>query len=250
MNISVISAVYNEVNIRETVGSWLNYLTSSNQIQNFEIILCDDFSSESYLNDLERYYRDQSNVVLIRNDKNEGPGFLFSRCIYKVQYEYTLINDSDGQFPIHNLEDIIAKLNECSDDSKPGIVFTHREKKYDNRVNVFGQKTSNVLCNLIYKTDLKDFTCAFKFVKTELLKRIQFDARYMNYSLDHTSKLLETDENYFDIPIVCNIKEPRKRGIGKEFRRAWDRFLYITYLWIRRRLLMRRVLFHHFNKPA
>lgn len=250
MNISVIAAVYNEVRIRETVGSWISYLKSSNHIQNFEIILCDDYSSESYFNDIESYFRDHTNVVLIRNDENEGPGFSFSRCIHKVKYEYTLINDSDGQFPIHNLEGIITKLNEFSDGIKPEIVFTHREKKYDNRVNVFGQKASNYLCNMIYKTELKDFTSAFKFVNTKLLKRIQFDARYMNYSLDHTSKLLETGEHYIDFPIVCNVKEARKRGFGKEFKRAWDRFLYITYLWLRRRLLIRRVLFHHYDKPA
>lgn len=250
MNISVIAAVFNEINIKETVDDWINFLNTSNHVQNFEIILCDDHSGESYFRDLEKYYRDETKVVLIRNDENEGPGFSFSRCIHKVQYEYTLINDSDGQFPIHNLESIITDLNEFGDGKKPEIVFTHREKKYDNRVNVFGQKVSNLLCNRIYKTDLNDFTCAFKFVKTNLLKRIQFDARYMNYSLDHTSKLLETGERYIDFPVVCNIKEARKRGAGKEFKRAWDRVLYIIYLWLRKRLLLRRVLFHQYNKPV
>ncbi len=246
----MIAAVYNEENIKETVDSWVNFLKTSNQIQNFEIILCDDHSDVLYYRDLEKYFRDDKNVVLIRNDENEGPGFSFSRCIHKVQYEYTLINDSDGQFPIHNLESIITELNEHTDEGKPEIIFTYREKKYDNRVNVFGQKASNFLCNRIYQTHLNDFTCAFKFVKTKLLKRIQFDARYMNYSLDHTSKLLETGADYIDFPIVCNIKEPRKRGIGKEFKRAWDRFLYISYLWLRRRLILRRVLFHQYNKSA
>lgn len=243
MDISVIAAVFNEANIKETVDGWINFLKSSNQVQNYEIILCDDHSGMSYFREMEKYFRDKKHVVLIRNDENEGPGFSFSRCIQNIQYEYTLINDSDGQFPIINLESIITELNESTVGKKPEIVFTYRKKKYDNSVNVFGQKASNFLCNRIYNTDLNDFTCAFKLVRTDLLKRVQFEARYMNYSLDHTSKLLETGENYIDFPVVCNAKEPRKRGIGKEIRRAWDRFLYITFMWFRRKLLNRRVLF-------
>lgn len=249
MNVSVITAVYNETTIRETVESWLSYLKTSNDIQNFEIILCDDHSEENYFNKLEKSYRNHEHVVLIRNEENEGPGYSFSRGLNRVRYEFTLINDSDGQFPIQNLDKIFTKMVEKSEQMIPNIVFTHREKKYDNTVNVFGQKASNFLCNLIYGTKLKDFTCAFKFVKTELLKKIQFDARYMNYSLDHTSKLLETGEYYIDLPIVCNVKEARTRGLMKELKRARDRFSYITYLWYRRRLLIRRVLFHHYDKP-
>lgn len=248
MNLSVIAAVYNEEQIRETVGQWISYLNGSADVQNFEIILCDDHSSEEYFKDLKESFLKYKNVVLIRNDKNEGPGYSFSRCIQKVRYEYTLINDSDGQFPIQNLQRITQRLAATGEIPLPAIVFTHREKKYDNSVNVFGQKASNFLCNRIYKTELKDFTCAFKFVKTELLKRIQFDARYMNYSLDHTSKLLETGEKYVDCPVGCNKKEARKRGAWKEFRRARDRFLYIGYLWYRRRLLSNRVLFHHYDQ--
>jgi len=246
MKLSLVTAVYNEPEIMNTVSSWINYLTNCISISDFEIILCDDFSELSYYKNLEKHFRDNNQVTVLRNKKNEGPGYSFSRCFQPVKYQYTLITDSDGQFPIENLDRILEAFRENSGNDL--VFFTHREKKYDNRINIFGQKVSNGLCNFIYKTNLKDFTCAFKFVPTILLQNVYFDARYMNYSLDHTAKLLETEADYIDIPIKCEIKEARKRGILKEVSRAFDRFLYINHLWYRKFLLKRRVLFHHHNE--
>ncbi len=246
MRISVVSAVYNEMEIMNTVSSWIDYLKNCSELSDFEVILCDDYSDLDYFKKLQNHFKDNSRVTVLRNKKNEGPGYSFSRCFQAVKYEYTLITDSDGQFPIENLERV---LNVLSEKNMENIVFfTHREKKYDNMINVVGQKISNGLCNFIHKTKLNDFTCAYKFVPSKLLKNIYFDARYMNYSLDHTAKLIETEVEYIDVPVVCEIKEARKRGVLKELNRAIGRFLYINHLWYRKFLLKRRVLFHHHNE--
>jgi len=246
MNISVLTALYNEEHILETLSTWTRYLESSDIIQHFEIIICDDHSAPEYFESLKESLTGNQYVVLLRNQKNEGPGYSLSKCIQHARYDYSLITDSDGQFPIQNLDPI---LNVYQKSSNPNlIVFTHRDKKYDNFINVFGQRVSNFLCNIIHSTKLKDFTSAFKFVPTILLKEISFDARYMNYSLDHTAKLLETEQEYVDLSISCEVKEPRKRGFFKEILRARDRFLYIHHLWYRRFLLKMKILFHHHNE--
>ena len=245
MKLSVLSAVFNEEKILDTVSGWISYLEKCKQIDEFEIILCDDHSQPEYYENLAGSFTEIPNVHLIRNPRNEGPGYSFSRCIQSASMEYSLITDSDGQFPIENVEYILQAYQEK--DQTDLIVFTHREKKYDNLINVFGQKISNRLCNWIHNTNLQDFTCAFKFVPTSLLKKITLDAKYMNYSLDHTSKLLETEIEYLDIAIHCVSGSPKKRGLLKEFKRAFDRFFYIYYLWYRNYLLKKRILFHRHN---
>ncbi len=246
MNISVLTALYNERLFLETISSWISYLESSDLIEKFEIIVCDDHSSADYFENLKKSLTGNREVVLLRNQKNEGPGYSFSRSIQHARYDYSLITDSDGQFPIENLDKILDLYQQSS--HKKLIVFTHRDKKYDNFINIFGQRISNFLCNFIYKTSLNDFTSAFKLVPTALLKKISFDARYMNYSLDHTAKLIETGQEFVDIFITCEEKEPRKRGFIKEIVRARDRFLYIHHLWYRCFLLKKKILFHHHNE--
>ncbi|MEX1014099.1 MAG: glycosyltransferase [Candidatus Paceibacterota bacterium] len=246
MNISILTAVYNEQHIIDTITSWINYLESSDFIDKFEIVICDDHSDVEYFENLKKSLTGNRKVVLLRNQKNEGPGYSFSRCIQSARFDYSLITDSDGQFPIENLDKILELYKQYGNNKL--IVFTHRDKKYDNFINIFGQRISNFLCNFIYKTSLNDFTSAFKFVPTLLLKKVSFDARYMNYSLDHTAKLIETKQEFIDESITCEEKEPRKRGLFKEIVRARDRCLYIHHLWYRCFLLKRKVLFHHHDE--
>jgi glycosyltransferase involved in cell wall biosynthesis len=178
-------------------------------------------------------------VVILRNDVNEGPGFSFQKAISQAKSDWTLITDSDGQFPIDNINPMLTALGNQDAD----IIFTHRNRKYDNEFNRFGQKISNKLCNGIFNSELKDFSCAFKLVKTSLLQSLKLDARYMNYSLDHTGKLLNSSAKSIDIQVTCRVAEARKRNISSEIKRAKNRFLYITYLFLTQYLRKNRVIF-------
>jgi glycosyltransferase involved in cell wall biosynthesis len=178
-------------------------------------------------------------VTILRNEQNEGPGFSFQKAISQAKYDWTLITDSDGQFPIDNVNQMLLALGNQDAD----IVFTHRNRKYDNEFNRFGQKVSNTLCNSIFNSQLQDFSCAFKLVKTPLLQSLKLDARYMNYSLDHTGKLLNSSAQWIETQVNCRVAEARKRNISSEIKRAKNRFLYIAYLFFTQYLRKNRVIF-------
>ena len=65
----------------------------------------------------------------------------------------------------------------------------------------------------------------------------------MNYSLDHTGKLLNSSAKSIDIQVTCRIAEARKRNISSEIKRAKNRFLYIVYLFFSQYLRKNRVIF-------
>lgn len=240
MTLTIVTAAYNEYpKIINLINEWILFLSNSDFIENFEIIVVDDFSDESHFIPLKETFKDEYRVIVLRNDKNEGPGYSLNRAIQNSSYNWTIITDSDGQFPIQNLNNFKPYIN----DGLVNIIFTHRNKKYDNIFNILGQKISNYICNKIYKTNLIDFSCAFKCVKSDILKRLKFDARYMNYSLDHTSKLLLTNGNFIDLPIITKKAKSRKRGFAKELTRGVNRCLYIFYLFYFKILLHRRIIF-------
>ena len=239
-SITIVTAAFNECpGIIQLANEWLAYFDQHPDISEGEVIICDDHSDLQQYESLRDAFMGNHRVVILRNDVNEGPGFSFQKAISQAKLDWTLITDSDGQFPIDNVNPMLTALGNQDAD----IIFTHRNRKYDNEFNRFGQKISNKLCNGIFNSELKDFSCAFKLVKTSLLQSLKLDARYMNYSLDHTGKLLNSSAKSIDIQVTCRVAEARKRNISSEIKRAKNRFLYITYLFFTQYLRKNRVIF-------
>jgi glycosyltransferase involved in cell wall biosynthesis len=239
-SISIVTAAFNECpGIIQLVNEWLAFFDQHPDISKGEVVICDDHSSLDQYESLRDAFKENQRVTILRNDVNEGPGFSFQKAIKQAKYEWTIITDSDGQFPIENVNQMLLALE--SQDA--AIVFTHRNRKYDNEFNRFGQKVSNQLCNSIFKSQLQDFSCAFKLVKTSLLQSLILDARYMNYSLDHTGKLLNSSAKWIETQVTCRVAEARKRNISSEIKRAKNRFLYIAYLFFTQYLRKNRIIF-------
>lgn len=239
-SISIVTAAYNECpGIISLVRQWLAYGENHPAIDAIEVIVCDDFSALDQYEQLRDAFDGNSQVTILRNEKNEGPGFSFARAIAQAKHSWTLITDSDGQFPIENLDSMILELWS----SPHEVAFTYRTRKFDNALNRFGQKASNWLCNSIFGSQLKDFSCAFKLVKTNLLQSMRFDARYMNYSLDHSGKLLSADVSYLEFQVSCTPAPARKRPLKAEYLRARNRFFYIAFLFFSVYLRKKRVIF-------
>ena len=239
-SISIVTAAFNECpGIIQLANEWLAFFDQHPDISEGEVIICDDHSDLYQYESLRDSFIGNQRVTILRNEQNEGPGFSFQKAISQAKYDWTLITDSDGQFPIENVNQMLLAVG--SQDTE--IVFTHRNRKYDNEFNRFGQKVSNQLCNSIFNSQLQDFSCAFKLVKTLLLQSLKLDARYMNYSLDHTGKLLNSSAQWIETQVTCRVAEARKRNISSEIKRAKNRFLYIAYLFFTQYLRKNRVIF-------
>jgi hypothetical protein len=72
---------------------------------------------------------------------------------------------------------------------------------------------------------------------------MQFDARYMNYSLDHSGKLLSSSFAFKEYQVQCTPAPARKRPLKAEYLRARNRFFYISYLFFSVYLRKKRVIF-------
>ena len=239
-SISIVTAAFNECpGIIQLANEWLTFFDQHPDISSGEVIICDDHSDLHQYESLRDSFLGNQRVTILRNEQNEGPGFSFQKAISQAKYDWTLITDSDGQFPIDNMNQMLLAL----DSQEVDIVYTHRNRKYDNEFNRFGQKVSSQLCNSIFNSQLQDFSCAFKLVKTPLLQSLKLDARYMNYSLDHTGKLLNSSAKWIETQVTCRVSEARKRNISSEIKRAKNRFLYITFLFFTQYLRKNRVIF-------
>lgn len=75
--ISVIMSVYNdEKYIAKAIDS---ILTQS--FSNFELIICDDYSTDRSSNIIEKYVKQDNRIVFFKNEKNLGLATSLNRCM-------------------------------------------------------------------------------------------------------------------------------------------------------------------------
>ena len=89
--ISVIMGIYNcSATLQEALDSLYEQT-----FQDFEIILCDDGSTDNTLLVAEENRQKHSNIVLLKNDENRGLNYTLNRCLKYARGKYIARMDGD-----------------------------------------------------------------------------------------------------------------------------------------------------------
>ena len=160
IEVSVIMAVYNTASeeiLRVSINSILNQ-----SVNNFELIICDDGSTDCTYETIKKITQCDHRVILIRNVKNRGSGYARNRCIAISRGEYIAIMDADDYSDQRRLEKQLEFLK-----SNPEYAFVGAKGKY------FGQVNKNALEYYFYKEfPLKeDFLFTLPFVHGSIMFR-------------------------------------------------------------------------------
>jgi glycosyltransferase involved in cell wall biosynthesis len=165
-DISVIFPAFNEEeNIRCTVETAIKMLPEI--ATRWEIIVVDDGSSDTtalICDDLKARYPE---VEVIPHGQNRGYGAALKSGIMSAKYDLIFFSDSDGQFNLRDLEQLICWSKDYD------IVAGYRAKRHDplyRRINALGW---NVLVRLALGIKVRDIDCAFKLFRREVFDYIQ-----------------------------------------------------------------------------
>lgn len=153
--VSVIIAAYNcEDHIKDCIDSIL-----SQTFKDFEIIICDDASTDNTWNILNEYTYDKR-IRIIRNDKNLFAAAARNRCIEIAKGKYIAIQDADDYSELNRLEKQIKFLE---DNPKYDFVGTGMHQFNDDGIWSTGMKVKEPL--------KEDFLFAIPFAHATLLIR-------------------------------------------------------------------------------
>lgn len=89
--VSVIMATYN---VQEYVGEAIESILNQT-LENFELIIIDDFSNDNTLNIIEEYAAKDKRIMLIKNSCRMGAAATRNKGIIKARGKYVAIMDSD-----------------------------------------------------------------------------------------------------------------------------------------------------------
>jgi dolichol-phosphate mannosyltransferase len=194
-------------------------------------VICNDGSRDRTGDILDRLTLPFPQLRPIHFAQNQGAAAALNAAIAATRLDWVLLIDSDGQFPIQNLPDMLAALRIQGGRAAIGI----RQKK-DVAFAQFGSWASGLVCNLAHGSHLRDFNSAFKLVWGPTLRGLGLEAKGMNYSTEVTSRLLESGV----MPIEVRIEHrPRTTGVSsmRLVRGAAHRFLFVIYIALRQLLL-------------
>lgn len=238
IEISVAAPAYNEAeNIAAAVTEWRDYLERHPAVAAWEIVVCDDGSGDGTGRILDDLRAGCPELVVVTFERNRGAGAAIAAAIAHTRLDWVVLLDSDGQFPIADLDRFIERI-EAGD----GPAFSGaRIRKADGLPYRWGSAASGAVSNLLHRTRYRDFNSIFKVVYGPLFRALPLESAGMNCSTEITARVTELGHTWVELPI-----EHRRRGGGSRGWRFWrgarDRALFVGYLGLRHWLLRRGVL--------
>ncbi|MGI5153725.1 glycosyltransferase family 2 protein [Microbispora sp. CA-102843] len=242
VNISVAAPAYNEADtIAAVVREWQDYLENTPAVGDWEIVVCDDGSGDATGEILAGLRARCPRLVVVTFERNRGAGAAIAAAIAHTRLDWVVLLDSDGQFPIANLDRVLPRVQ-----AGEALAFSGaRIRKADGVAYRWGSAASGAVSNLLHHTRYRDFNSIFKVVHGPLFRSLPLESAGMNCSTEITARVAEMGHEWVEVPI-----EHRERGGGtrgwRYLRGARDRALFVAYLGYRHWLLRRGVL----RRPA
>ncbi len=232
-NISIAAPAYNEAeNIRPLVENWLRFLETRFRPGDFEIVICNDGSQDNTWQILTDLARENPSVKPCQHLVNQGAAVAVATAIRHTTKPWVLLIDSDGQYPIDNLDLFLREMERAPVPAYIG----YRPEKADSAFARFGSWISGQCCNWAHGTHYRDFNCALKLVDGELLRDLYLEAKGLNYSTEISSKILERGVAMKEVSILHRARESG-RSSRTLLRGSLHRFLFVTYIGWRQFLL-------------
>ena len=235
--VSVVAPVFNEAeHIRNILIDWSAILGKFESEFMYEIVVCNDSSSDSTLKVLESFALEFGRIRIVSNLQNEGAGYSLRQAIRHSRGDFILLVDSDGQFNIHDV------LLHCSPvlNGQLEAVVGQRIKK-DSWFLVLGSKLSSFILRRFICNDFKDFNCALKFVEGNLLRSLNLRARGLNYSAEVLTRLIQSHARIKQVPVHHLVRKSGKSS-SKVLKDGYARLLWTFQMCLENHLLKKRIL--------
>ena len=232
MKISVIVPVYNvDKYVEKCLDSLVNQTFDPSY---FQVILVNDCSTDKSLSIIKKYLSKYKNIVLINNNKNEGPGNTRNRGLEFAKGEYVFFLDSDdyisktalstvyNEAKKYNADVVAYNFTKVTESSKK---FLPCRKDFDNLTN-----NKNNLIKKFLSGEI-DGGVIFSFIKREILSKndilfpniIHEDIPVIFQVYYFSEKIIKLNDIIYykvfrDTSIVNNLTKKRISGLLTSFR--------------------------------
>ena len=197
MKLSVVMPVYNEEKtIREIVQRVQDVAIEK------EIIIVDDGSDDGTPQVLDDMVNSYDNLVLIRQNRNQGKGAALKEGFKHVTGEIILIQDADLEYDPKDYDLLLLPIL----DGRADVVYGSRFLGGPHRVlffwHYFGNKFLTLLSNMLNNLNLTDMEVGYKVFKRQILDQIHLKSNRFGFEPEFTAKIARLRTRIYEVPIT------------------------------------------------
>ena len=240
MSLSIIIPCRNEEeNIGITIDDIANYIKE--KVQDFEINLINDFSTDGTLAKLKSISEEKA-FVKVYDNSNIGLGGAINMGIEKSTKEYCVIVMADLSDSPKDILRYYEEIKNKNLDAVLGSRFTNVSRVHDYpKKKLILNRIFNFIVKILFWQNYNDFTNAFKIYKTSTLREIRpIVSENFNIFLELPLKIIVRNYNYTTIPIDW---KNRKKGEAKfKVKELGSKYLFtLLYCFFEKILLDKKV---------
>ncbi len=168
MNLPVFFPAYNEEkNIETTVRKALKAVRGLEEVENFEVIVVDDGSSDRTGEIADRLASEIPEVRVVHHKPNRGYGGALKTGFASSKFEWVAFADSDGQFDFGEIKEFLAKKDEAD------LVLGYRLGRADSLLRRLYTWGWYLLPRILFGLSVRDYSCGFKLIRKEVFDAVQ-----------------------------------------------------------------------------
>ena len=203
--LSIIVPCYNEINTIDEIISKILESLIRNNLNNYEIIIIDDSSTDGTVNKLKKMEtKDYFKIIYHKN--NQGKGAAIQTALNQISGDIVLIQDADLEYDPFDYNKLLLPFFETNADVVYGSRFLGGGKYV--RIHFFWHYLANkiltFLCNLFINLNLTDMETGYKVFKISALKNINLIEKSFAFEPEVTIKLAKKKYKFYEVPISYN----------------------------------------------
>lgn len=167
--ISLVLPAHNEEpNIRAVVEEASRVLPTA--FSDYEVIVVNDGSKDRTLEIAEQLASENPRVRVVNHPVNRGYGATLTSGFHAAAGDFIMFMDSDRQFDINDIYLLTPHV------PTHDIVAGYRIKRSDPAHRILNAKIFGLAVRTLFDIQLRDIDCAFKIMRSEVLKGINLES--------------------------------------------------------------------------
>lgn len=232
MNLSVIIPCYNEEKNIHRIKSELVPALEKLGLDNYEIVLVDDGSTDGSYETAMNLGVPQLKIV--RHEKNRNIGAAYKTGFKEIAYDACITYDADFTFSVGYIELLVKRFMRGDVDfvsGSPELAGFDREMPFYRRLI---SKSANFIYGVLLREKVTAVTHTFRIYKTADIKELDLETDGFDIGAEMFFKLIKNKKKFEEIPMQIV-----QRKFGK------SKLNYKKEIW-RHMALVKKILFWRF----
>lgn len=171
--------------------------------EDYELIIIDDGSTDQSLNIAKKLTEGKNRWRIIAHPKNLGYGEVLKTGIKAAKKDWLFFTDADLQFNLQELTDFLPYTNQYQ------AIIGYRVKRAEGFSRSFNAYLFKIYIDVLFRLHVKDIDCAFKLIKTDLLKNLTLNSGSAFTSSEILYRLKKKKIKFKELPVS---HYPRRYG--------------------------------------